>query len=561
MKRIWIARITLVILFTAALVAGQRGAQTAPSAPSGGTGVLEGVVRRPDTKSPIEGVTVSLSGGSGQATVITDAAGRFQFPNLAAGTYNLTARRDGYAIPAARLDDIRANTARMTAIVTDQKTAQTMLELLPGGRVSGRVYDNKGQPLANVQVVPFIEGYPDGRRTLIVPSGAPRVQTDDRGEFRMWGLVPGQYYLRAQYRAVNAQIANGRGDNLVGTTYFPNAAQPMNGQKVTVRADSETPADIRMSPVSAVKISGQISADPSLALSGIVFTLTAREDVDVVETGVAAARGRGNPTNGQFELIASYPGPYDLFAEGFTPAGTRYVGRIPLEVRDRDIANVSVVMLPTFEVKLQLGGDRGALLTGAPSLQPIAPLPQQLRPRRVIATPAGRGVNSSSPSETFAGIIEGQYHVDFTIPRTGDIYVADIRHGQKSVYEDGTIAVSKDSPSQVDVTLARPGGVIQGVVRDATGKPVESADVRLIPDGVRRQNPLFYRESTSDANGRFSIQGAAPGSYKLFAWSGISRGVERNARFMEPFERFGKAITVTAPSNQETVLTLIPNQN
>jgi protocatechuate 3,4-dioxygenase beta subunit len=557
MKRIRISLVSFAILSATALIAGQRGAQTPPALTTG-TGALEGVVRRSDTRSPIEGVTVSVFDGRSQATVITDTTGRFRFANLAPANYALTARRDGYAIPLARLDDVRSNTARTTAIVNDQKTTQTFLELLPGGRISGRVYDAKGQPLANVQVAPFIEAYPDGRRTLVVPSGFTRVLTDDRGEFRMWGLVPGQYYVRAEYRAVNAQIANGRGDSLVGTTYFPNAAQPANAQAVTVRADSETPADIHLLPVSAVKISGRISADPSVALSGVVFTLTSREDTDVAETaGRAAARGRGTPTDGQFELIASYPGLYDLFAEASTPGGTRYVGRVSVDVRDRDIANLSVPMLPTFEVKLHIGGDRGALPTGAPSLQPIAPMPQSLRPRRVIATAEERAAGPATAGETFAGVVEGQYHVNFTIQRAADVYVADIRQGQKSIYEDGTIVVSKDAPLQVDVTLARPGGVIQGVVRDSTGKPVESAEIRLIPEGRRRENPLFYREGTSDAEGRFSIQGAAPGSYKLFAWSSIPRGIERSARFMAPFEQIGKAIDVTASSSQDTVLTLI----
>jgi hypothetical protein len=551
MKQTWISLFGLALLSTAALVAGQGPAQTAPSPAQVGTAVLEGVVRRADTRIPIDGVTVSLSGASGRATVITDTAGRFRFANLAATTYNLTAGRDGYAVPDARPDELRSETARATVIVSDQKTTQSLLELLPGGRVSGRVYDTKGQPLANVQVLPFIERYSAGRRTLIVPQSASGVKTDDRGEFRMWGLIPGQYYLRAQFLAV-------------GTTYFPNAAQPTNAQAITVRADSETPADIHMVSVSAVKISGRIVADPNVARSGIVFTLTPREDMDVVEPSVgAAARSRRNPAaraaDERFELTASYPGLYDLFAAGTRVDGTQYVGRIPLDVRDRDIADVSVVMLPTFNVKLRIGGDRGTLPMGAPGLQPIAAIPASLRPRRVIPTAEERAANpSAAPAETFAGVIEGQYHVDFTLQTTTDVYVADIRQGQKSVYEDGTIVVSKDAPLEVDVTLARPGGVIRGVVRDATGKPVESAEIRLIPDGRRRENPLLYRQGTSDVEGRFSIQGAAPGSYKLFAWSNIPRGIERNARFMQSFEQFGKAVTITAASSQNAALTLIP---
>src|SRR5262249_47035906 len=57
------------------------------------------------------------------------------------------------------------------------------------------VYDKNGEPLASAQVMALRQVYKDGRRTLTI---VQIVTTDDRGEYRLFWLAPGRYYVSAK---------------------------------------------------------------------------------------------------------------------------------------------------------------------------------------------------------------------------------------------------------------------------------------------------------------------------------------------------------------------------
>ncbi len=90
-----------------------------------------------------------------------------------------------------------------------------------------------------------------------------------------------------------------------------------------------------------------------------------------------------------------------------------------------------------------------------------------------------------------------------------------------------------------EIVLEAPGGIAQGVVRDAAGNPVLGAVVAVVPDKPRRAAGPLYRSVVSDPNGQFEIHGIAPGSYKLFAWPELDGAAYRNAEFMKDFEERG----------------------
>src|SRR6185295_12880415 len=69
------------------------------------------------------------------------------------------------------------------------------LVLTATGTISGRVFDNSGEPLANVPVQALKYSYEDGQRTL---TQVKIDQTNDLGEFRLFWLPPGQYTISAQ---------------------------------------------------------------------------------------------------------------------------------------------------------------------------------------------------------------------------------------------------------------------------------------------------------------------------------------------------------------------------
>ena len=59
----------------------------------------------------------------------------------------------------------------------------------------GRILDEFGDPVSYVQVTPMRYQYQQGSRRL-TPAGRSG-QTNDIGEYRIYGLSPGQYYVSA----------------------------------------------------------------------------------------------------------------------------------------------------------------------------------------------------------------------------------------------------------------------------------------------------------------------------------------------------------------------------
>ena len=70
-------------------------------------------------------------------------------------------------------------------------------QLPRGSVIGGRVLDEDGDAMPGVMVRVMRYQYQQGERRL-TPAGT--AQTDDRGQFRVWGLMPGDYYVNAVMR-------------------------------------------------------------------------------------------------------------------------------------------------------------------------------------------------------------------------------------------------------------------------------------------------------------------------------------------------------------------------
>src|SRR4029453_15272816 len=69
---------------------------------------------------------------------------------------------------------------------------------LPRGSViAGHVYDETGDPMPGVLVRVLRYHYQQGDKRL---AAAGTAQADDQGQYRVWGLMPGDYYVDAQSR-------------------------------------------------------------------------------------------------------------------------------------------------------------------------------------------------------------------------------------------------------------------------------------------------------------------------------------------------------------------------
>ena len=182
---------TLFLLFLFALSAF---AQQPPSGSIQGTVFQTGA---PDSRIP--GATIELRREGGVAslaaaplqTTTTDVEGRYYFPNLASGQYRVLAIAGGFV--RSEYGQKRMNGAGLPiAINPNQSVVDANIGLTQTGSISGRVTDVNGQPIVLADVFALKAAYQEGRRTFVQSLSA---KTDDRGEYRIFWMTPGIYYV------------------------------------------------------------------------------------------------------------------------------------------------------------------------------------------------------------------------------------------------------------------------------------------------------------------------------------------------------------------------------
>src|SRR3954470_3418316 len=163
-----------------------------PPPPSGRiTGrVLAADNGRPVKRARVFVSSVELPGGRG---MLTDDNGLFDLTELPAGRYTLTVSKSGFvALSYGQRRPLQAGTPLQLA--DGQQLKGIGFQLPRGSVIGGRVLDEDGEAMPGVSVRVMRYQYLQGERRL-TPAGAG--QTDDKGQYRVWGLMPGEYYINA----------------------------------------------------------------------------------------------------------------------------------------------------------------------------------------------------------------------------------------------------------------------------------------------------------------------------------------------------------------------------
>ena len=497
------------------------------------TSSITGIVQRSGTAEPLDLAVVSLIPAGGAAappSVETDSTGRFSFRNVPPGRYAISVRREGYFGPLRHGASAPLVTRQIT-LTGQQSIPDLQFNMFPGASVSGRIFDERGVPVPGAQVYALRITYDRGRRFL---SPIPR-RADERGEYRLFSLPPGQYYIRAD--VTPGGVATGS-DGMSRTTYFPNAADLDTAQPVVLTAGAErTALDIGLRATAAATIKGKVINNLSdYKNQSVGFTLLPHDPHIPIDNLPSPAGRKFNPETGDFELFGVRPGSYELVASTNNSRGVVGEGHVPVDVGGGEVNGVTVAIFPSVDVKVHLVMEGGAAIDTR-TLEFFLDQGERgtlrLRPSQGIDS-NGVVTFSNVPPSMWSPMILGPYP---------DAYVSDVRQRGKSVFNDGLFRVEGE-PESVDLIIQPKGPAIDGIVRGAARSGIETARVVLVPQPPRRKNVLLYQVTNPDAAGHFRFTGVAPGQYKIFAWESVPTNAWENAEFMAPFEGFGRPVSI-----------------
>lgn len=578
-----------------ALLAQGAGPQQQP-------GSVEGVVVKTGTGEPLADATVQLNldGKSVRLPEMvgpppltpeeefhryakTDRNGKFVFENVTPGLYQLIATRAGGYVPAEYGQRSTSGVGLKFQIAAGQKMTGVQLAMMPTGAISGRVYDRDGEPLGRAQVQALRPVFRDGRRALTI---VQVVETNDRGEYRLFWLPPGRYYVSAKPdipKMPGPGAGPGTAQRITDPARFYSyelAFSPpvkkrtlKTGEVVeevyvpvyypgTVEMQAATPIVVPPAgTVGGIDISVGVGLLPARHIRG---RLIDGSNGQPISAGVLAIPRAIEPTpnvpsatsdrNGVFDIAGALPGSYFLFSTG----GHGY-GMVPVEVGEKDLENVAIVTTPGFNISGRFVVD-GRSRTGADPKVTDLRVASLTRDPQIIGVPSG-GPSFNPPSQAdgsfrLDGVGPGDYRVAIRgVPEDG--YVKSIRLGNVDVLDRG-LHVDGAPEGLLEIVIGAEAGAIDGVVVNSRQEPLPNRTVVLAPEARLRHRFDLYKTLSTDVAGRFRIRGITPGDYKLFAWEDVEAGAWHDADFIRVHENSGKPVQVREGSGESVQLTVIP---
>ncbi len=517
---------------------------------------IEGTVLRAATDEPLKKAWVTLQNVEHDRqphSSSTDASGRFALKDIEPGRYILRVSRNGYVSQAygQRGSDQPGTTLSLTA---GQNLRDITFRLIPAAVITGHVYDEEGEPIAGGMVQAMRYRYNQGQRDL-VPAGMDRA--DDRGEYRIFGLPPGQYYVSAVIVPAWDESGMTFGGGNVGSkeesytpTYYPGTSDPARATPLELRAGEEVGAiDILFMPTRAVRVRGRVlNAVTGQPGQGVNLFLFPRDSGATVF--MSARQAYVQDKGGAFEIAGVTPGSYTLEGHWWSE-NKDYVARLPLDVGTADIEDVNLVISP------------GVPLSGRVRVESSSKI--KITDLVVYAITSGRstwfsgqeGKVKEDGSFLLPNVSEGEYEIGIGgMPE--DAYLKSARLEGEDILEKGLEIGAGQALGTLELTIASPAGRVEGLVLKQDQQPSAGARVVLVPDGPRRTQRRLYHEISADQYGRFTMSGITPGGYKIFAWEEIESGAYQDSELLMPYEDLGVPVSVKEGDQLTLQVELIP---
>jgi Carboxypeptidase regulatory-like domain len=509
------------------------------------------VVAKPDG-APLKGATIHLRNDEDRGHIIaarSGADGKFELKNVPAAQYHLEVSRNGYF-------EIEYGQKKPTdpgatfTLRPGEKMTDLVFKLGRAGVISGRIFDEDGEPMSRVQVWALRTGYEKGRPEL---KPEVRSESNDLGEFRLFGLKPGRYYISAQNMPWNDVVGDkeftGEGKNAgekgYARIYYPNTADPAKASTLTVKEGEEIPSvDILMKQTAVFRIRGRVANQVTKPGTRPTQVFVVRRNQ---ENNWMFFNGNNEPkADGSFELPEIAPGEYTVIAMVFDE-GKLYSAQVDVDVTAADVEGVMLSVGPGATIPGRVDW------IGKPSLS---------KPEVAIYLESeqeqyGFG-GETHPNEnwqfTLKEVADGTYKVVLT-GLGKDCYIKQVRFGDTAL-PDTEFRV-RGSGSNLEVTADCQGGQIDGVVLNKDALPSTGAWAVAVPEEGKRKYLRLYKSVLTDQYGHFELHGLAPGKYKLFSWQSVAENSWEDGDFLKEYEEKGESLEVQDGDKKTLELKLV----
>jgi protocatechuate 3,4-dioxygenase beta subunit len=530
-----------------------RDAPYQPS-PSNQSTTIRGVVSNSSTGGPVVRARVMLSNAEGAATgilsVTSDAAGNFSFRGIRPGQYRLRATRAGFLFGSASSRSSSAGLPITVGAAQDIDNAE--IKLTPQGIIAGKVFEGTA-PVSNAIVIAARSSRVDGKTKLAFVS---RTYSNDLGEYRLFDLPPGRYYIGVSYHGGIAPGTSeiGTTDNPQEpshedyvTTLYPEALSLADAVPLDVTPGSvQTSIDVGLFRMRKLRLSGQLIV-PSDVHFFSSLTAVLLPDDSFSWTKFSEQKVAIDQRTGSFRADGVAPGRYILAVDAI--ADDPYAAAVPISVSKTDVDGVEVLLNRAFQVRGRVKLDDNQDHFDFSSL-----------------TVTVQGVGAGGRSATAPVNADGSFRLQnlqpdhYSLRISGladDCYLKNVSVG--SAEESSTDIPLTGRSALLELLLRAEGGSVTGTVVDDQHKRFPSAVVVLIPEPPLRERTDLYKVTTSDAEGEFQVHGIPPGDYKLFAWDQIQADAYVDANVLAPFEDIGRRISVQESDKSKAELSIISN--
>ncbi len=516
-----------------------------PQAAKPGTATLRGRVVAGDSGRPMSKAQVRITStgppAAGQPLenrlATTDSNGRYEFKDLRAGRYNLMVSKPGGYLNAQYGQQRPSGPGKPLEILDGQTIEKVDFSLPRGGVIAGRILDEFGEPVTDVQVSAVRSQFAGGQRRLV--PGGRTATTNDVGEFRVFALAPGDYYVSATLRNTNPPVDTTDRTGYA-PTYYPGTADLAGAQRVTV-AMNQTISDLSLSllPIQTARVTGTAVDSRGQPMRGVVQA--------VVRSDIApfASPGQIRP-DGSFTINGLAPGDYTLQVQGQgapgQPAEAEYASA-DISVAGADITGVQLTAVKpsTITGRLVIGSGDGRALRPSALRVGTAPMPTGGINFGPFPQPGPVNDDWTFQAKARSGLMRINTQ-GLQPPWT----IKAVRYRGSDVTDSGLDVKANEEITDVEIELTNRITDVSGLVTNSRGEPVKDYWVVLFArDSDKRRPPSRYiRVIRSDQEGRFKVTGLPAAEYLALAVDSVDAGEASDPEFLDRIQTLATRFTL-----------------